>query len=78
MASIWPDAFLRVDQAGDEFRLLLHPAEERGAARVLPGEAEEVEARHIAHSTAMTDARPSGSNTGRSIQELSGRNRSPR
>ena len=39
----------------DELGVVLHPADERGAARVLPGEAEEVEAGDVRDSAAVDE-----------------------
>ena len=60
------------DPLGDERGVVLHPAEQRGAARVLPRKAEEVEAGDVGDAAPM-DERPSSSVIGRSIQEWSKR-----
>jgi hypothetical protein len=44
------------DPLGDEFGVVFHPSDQRGATRVLPGEAEEVEARHVGDATTMANA----------------------
>ena len=44
------------DPLCDELGVLLHPADQRRAARVLPGEAEKTEARDVGYSAAMTQA----------------------
>src|ERR1043166_8331042 len=46
----------RVDPLGDELGVVLDPAEEGRAARVLPREAEEVKARYVGHAAPMTNA----------------------
>src|SRR5689334_23113662 len=45
----------RIDLFGDELGVVLDPAEESRTARVLPGETEEVETRHVAHASTVTD-----------------------
>ena len=44
------------DPLGQKRCVLPHPADESRAARVLPGETEEVEPRHIGYSAAMAEA----------------------
>ena len=41
---------------GDELRVVLHPADQRGAAGVLPGEAEKVEAGDVSDTAAVAQA----------------------
>ena len=57
-----------LDLPGDELGVVLDPAEERGAARVLPGEAEEVEARDIGDAPPVADAAVSRLKIGNLIQ----------
>src|SRR5690349_13163620 len=45
----------RIDLFGDELGVVLDPAEECRAARVLPGETEEVEPGHVGHASPVTD-----------------------
>src|SRR5690242_16577057 len=45
----------RIDLFGDELGVVLDPAEECRAARVLPGETDEVETRHVGHAAPVTD-----------------------
>src|SRR5581483_6987380 len=45
----------RIDLFGDELGVVLDPAKEGGAARVLPGETEEIETRHVGHASTVTD-----------------------
>src|SRR3954451_20789686 len=45
-----------IDLFGDELGVILDPAEESRAARVLPGETEEVEPRYVGHASPVTDA----------------------
>src|SRR5439155_6987679 len=40
----------------DELGIVLHPADQRGAASVLPGEAQDVEPRDIGDAAAVTQA----------------------
>src|SRR5689334_5515139 len=44
-----------IDLLGDELGVVLDPAEKGRAARVLPGETEEVEPRHVGHASPVTD-----------------------
>src|ERR1041384_855396 len=44
-----------IDLFDDELGVVLDPAEERRAARVLPREAEEVKARHVGHASPVTE-----------------------
>src|SRR5919109_3192319 len=46
----------RGDSAGEELGVILDPADESRPARVLPGEAEEVEAGNVGHASAVTNA----------------------
>src|SRR5581483_494873 len=45
----------RIDLFGDELGVFLDPAKEGRAARVLPGETEEIETRHVRHASPVTD-----------------------
>src|SRR5690242_16860133 len=45
----------RIDLFGDELGVVLDPAKEGRAARVLPGETEEIETPDIGHASPMTD-----------------------
>ena len=46
----------RAISRGDVLRVVLHPAQEGGAAGVLPGQAEEVETGHGGDAAAVLDA----------------------
>src|SRR5438034_11665488 len=53
------------DSLGDVLRIILHPADQSGAARVLPRETEEVETRDVGYPA--TVAKPSTLVKGRQI-----------
>src|SRR5579884_3999628 len=45
----------RIDLFGDELGVVLDPAKEGRAARVLPGETEEIKTRHVGHASPVID-----------------------